>query len=220
MLNKLSVVIVSAAFMASAGAALAVTVDAPAGMIGSDSLNGEDAYLWTVASGSVVPAGQTLSSVTVNFDNIAETVAGAGNDITIDVGSFVNMAVDKSSVASAGNYGTVVDNDALGDAFQGNINAGDAIRLATMDFTTLNDPQSLSITLSSSQLTTLQDYMSAGAWGLEIDPDCHFNVGGISVTYTTGPRTVPDNGSTLMLLGGCFVGLMMWQRRFAEKQVC
>ena len=211
-------------FVASLNFAQATTINAPSGLIGTGALNGNYAYLWTVASGNLASSGQTVNSVTVTFNNIVETITGSGNDITIDVGSFVNMAVDKSYVPAVGSYSgnAISDGDATGDAFQANITAGDAVRLGMMSFSSTYVSQNLSVTLTGSELSALQGYMNAGAWGLEIDPDCHFNVGSISLSYTTTGTNlgVPDSASTLGLLGFCFAGLFFFRRQLCAKQVC
>jgi len=219
--KKLLLSITLGALIASLNSASATTINAPSALIGTDTLSGDYAYLWTVASGNLASSGQTVNSVTVTFNNITEIIAGNGNDITIDVGSFVNMAVDKSYVPTVGNYNVVSDGDAVGDAFQGNITAGDAVQLGMMSFSSLNVPQSLSVTLSASELSALQTYMNAGAWGLEFDPDCHFNVGSISLSYTTTGTNlgVPDSASTFGLLGFCFAGLFFFRRQLCAKQV-
>jgi hypothetical protein len=213
-------VLVIGALPLSWNSAWATNINAPSGLIGSGALNGEYAYLWTIASGNLVPAGKLMGTVTVTFNNIAETLRGNGNDITIDLGSFVGMKVGQSSVPSAGHIGQVYDGDAKGDAFQANINAGKAVRLGTMNFAHLNVPQSLSITLNSSEESALSGYMSKGAWGLEIDPDCHFSVGSISFSYGFLPsdRLVPDSVTTLFLLGGCFAAIACFPRREYARQ--
>lgn len=210
---------ISATLMAFAGPAFALTINAPSGLTGTGAFNGDDAYLWAVAPGGEDLQGQTVTSATVSFNNIVQTVAGNGNDITIDAGSFVNMPAGQSSVPTVGNFSTITDNDALGDAFQANITAGIAERLATMSFTSLNDPQSLSITLSASELTALEGYNAEGIWGLEIDPDCHFNVGSISISVATSPNSVPDGGSTMAMLGVSLIGLGTLCKRLGGSKV-
>ena len=219
-MNRWLLVLAIGALPVSWNVARATNINAPSGLTGSGALNGEYAYLWTVGSGNLVPLGQTLGSVTVTFNNIAETLRGNGNDITIDLGSFVGMKVGQSSVPTVGHYGQIHDGDARGDAFQANINAGKAVRLGTMNFAHLNVPQSLSITLTASEESALSSYMSKGAWGLEIDPDCHFSVGSICLSYGFEPssRIVPDRTTTLFLLGACFAVMACFPRRVYAYQ--
>jgi len=56
-------------------------------------------------------------------------------------------------------------------------------------------------------LAALDGYMADGAWGLEIDPDCHFDVGSISISYDVSTGSVPDGGSTMAMLGVSLIGL-------------
>lgn len=189
--------------------AQATTISAPAGLIGTGTLDGTYAYLW-----SVPVTAQNIVSASITFTSIKETAGGNGNSISVDFGSFVGIG----TVPTAGNYSTKTDNDALGDAFQANVNSGKAVRLGTELFPSLNVSHTWTYVFSTAQLLTLNTYIATGNWGFEIDPDCHFNVGGIQFDYTTQTITnkvsVPDYVTTFGLLGVSFLGLVMLRRKF------
>jgi len=190
--------------------AQATTINAPSGMIGTGALVGTYAYLWSV------PLNQDVTSASITFSGITETLSGNGNDISVDVGSFIGMAVGQSSAPTSGNYSTIYDGDALGDAFKANTTGStpSATYLGTEKFPSLNVSQSWIFSIDAA---TLNNYINAGNWGFEIDPDCHFNVTGITFTYTTATVTnktsVPDNSTTAALLGLAFLGMMAVRRK-------
>ena len=65
------------------------------------------------------------------------------------------------------------------------------------------------------QLAALQSYIAHGgdiAFGL--DPDCHFFNDGVKFTMTT--MSVPDGGTTAVLLGLTMVGLCFARRQFSH----
>jgi len=193
--------------------AQASTISAPSGMIGTGALIGTYAYLWSV------PLNQDVTSASITFSSVTETLSGNGNDISVDVGSFIGMAVDQSKAPTSGNYSTVTDNDAPGDAFAANTTGVDptAINLGTQLFPKLNVAETWTYTFTAAQLVALNSYINAGNWGFEIDPDCHFTVGGITFNYTPATvvtkTSVPDHATTAGLLGLTFVGLMAFRRK-------
>jgi hypothetical protein len=193
--------------------AQATTINAPSGMVGSNVLVGTYAYLWSV------PLNQAVTGASITFSSVTETASGNGNDISVDVGSFIGMTVGQSSAPASGNYSILTDNDAKGDAFAANTTGlkPTAINLGTEPFPTLNVAETWAYTFSAAQLLALNTYISAGNWGFEIDPDCHFNVGGITFTYTTGvtnKTSVPDHSTTAVLLGLTLLGLLAVRRKF------
>ena len=193
--------------------AQATTISAPSGMIGTSALIGTYAYLWSV------PLDQDVTSASITFTAVTETHSGNGNDISVDVGSFIGMAVDQSKAPTSGNYSKITDNDAKGDAFAANTTGikPTAINLGTEPFPSLNVAQTWTYTFTAAQLLALNSYISAGNWGFEIDPDCYFTVGGITFNYTTETNKsigVPDNSTTAILLGLAFFGLFAFRRKF------
>lgn len=197
--------------------ATSIDVNAPSGLIGKNALNANYAYLWTAPV-----AAQDFTSATITFTGVVRTGSGKGNDISVDIGNFLGMPVGQSSVPTSGGLGSIKDKDAMGDAFNANVVANDAIHLGTQLFTSKKTPQSWSYTFTGAQLEALNNYIAAGNWGFEIDADGKFSVGGISFSYTTEitdtkpvgvVATVPDSMTTFGLLGASLLVLIVGRRK-------
>jgi hypothetical protein len=77
-------------------------------------------------------------------------------------------------------------------------------------------PVTFTYNFTAAQLLALQSYIANGgdiAFGL--DPDCHFFNDGVTFKITT----VPDTGTTAILLGGAFVVLVCAQRKVAMHRL-
>ena len=198
--------------IAEANVALAsFTIDVPSGMKGANALDGTYAYVWTVASGPLV-AGQTVDSASITFSNIKLTATGSGNDISYDLGRvFTGMSAKPATLPAPGSFGTYQDNDASGDAFAGNIPAN-ADHLGTKNLT-LNTLTSWTYTFSANDLSALNSYASQGSWGFLIDPDCHFDVGDITFTYTTVPEPSTFIAGALLAIPFGLQGARCWRNR-------
>jgi hypothetical protein len=131
------------------------------------------------------------------------------------------MSVGQSSAPNSGGLGHIKDNSAATDAFSANVTADKAVSLGTQLFSSKKTPQTWSYTFTKSQLDALNSYIAAGNWGLEIDPDGKFSVGGITFSYTTAitgtspaaiVASVPDTMTTLGLLGASVLGLLAVRR--------
>jgi hypothetical protein len=197
--------------------AQATTIDAPSGLIGKNALNANYAYLWTAPV-----AAQDITSATITFTGVVRTGSGKGNDISVDIGSFLSMSVGQSSVPTSGGLGSIKDKDAAGDAFNANVTADKAVHLGTQFFASKKTPQTWTYTFTASQLDALNSYITAGNWGFEIDPDGKFSVGGIAFNYTTSiaenkpvatVESVPDSMATFGLLAASFLVLLTVRRR-------
>ena len=174
-------------------------------------MNGTYAYTWTVASEALV-SGQTVDSASITFTSIILTSTKSGS-LCFDLGRvFETMGAKPSPLPTPGNYGTYTDNDASGDAFSGNVTAGNADHLGTQ-ILQQNTAATWTYTFTSADLTALNSYAGLGSWGFLIDPDCSFNVGGITFNYTTTTNRTPDGGTTAMLLGAAMMGLGWAKRR-------
>jgi hypothetical protein len=204
--------------------AQATSISAPGGMVGTSILDGTYSYLWSVPLS--YNSSVTINSASITFSGIVLTATGSGNDISCDFGSFVGISgvtlagatTTIGTAPTAGNYTTVKDNDTLGDSFAALTTGGSpkSVHLGTQAYTLNASPLTTTYTFTAAQLASLNTYISQGNWGFEIDPDCHFTVGGISFSYTTTSTnitTVPDGAMTAGLLGLSFIGLVAFRRK-------
>ena len=208
--RQLVLAVLAASALGLVTEARAASINAPSGMIGTGALNGTYAYTWTVASGALV-SGQTVDSASITFSNIKLTSTQNGW-LYFDLGRVLKgMVAEPSTLPTPGNYGTYTDNDASGDAFKLNapVNA-DLLNSSQPVSLTKNVAQSWTYTFTSAALNT---YAGLGSWGFLIDPDCSFDVGGITFNYTTTTNCTPDGGTTAMLLGAAMLGLGWAKRR-------
>jgi len=216
MISMMKTIIITATLLSISGYALATTIGAPSGMIGTGALNGTYAYTWTVASGPLV-SGSIVDSASLTFTSIKLTSSGSGNVLSYDLGRvFSGMAAGPGTLPTPGHYGTYTDNDASGDAFNQNVVNGNAVHLRTQNLT-YGVSTNWSYTFTAADLNSLNNYASLGSWGFLLDPDCSFNVGAINFTYTTKPNggggSVPDGGVTAILFGAVITGLGWAKRR-------
>lgn len=89
--------------------------------------------------------------------------------------------------------------------------------------------ENFTFSLNNILLAVLTQYITNGHtqgsnyadFGLGFDPDCHFYNDGVSFKVTTArippPPPVPDNGTTLALLGSALVGLAAVRRKAARR---
>ena len=211
-MKKLTII---AGLVTICGFAQATTINAPSTLVGANVLQGQDAYAWGISP--VVPTGQQVTSATLTFSSVTLTASGnsAGNGY---------LYTDLLNLSTTG-VATYVDNDAPGDYFAGlsqftGANSSKLSSLGSAFFTSVGTTLNLTYTLTSAQLISLNAYLAAGGLSIGIDPDCHYSVGGLSFTYTTGtggiPHTpVPDMATTAYLLGASLLGLEVLRRKFA-----
>lgn len=95
---------------------------------------------------------------------------------------------------------------------------GDPGTYTTLTGTT---PHTVVITLTAANIALLDSYLSADSGttpgtgndvGLGFGPDCHFYDSGVTLSITTGSSAVPDNGSTLLVLGCGLLALVGFRR--------
>jgi hypothetical protein len=187
----------------------ATTVNAPSSLVGANSLYGEDYYTWGI--GITLTAGQSITSAAIDWSNVKLTAAGTTASILYT--DLVNS--QKSGVT------TYVDNDAAGDAlatkFPGNYTSVGSQAFASVG----TSYATLDYVLNATQLAALNSYLTSGKgmFCIGIDPDCHYNVGGLSFIYTVGSppslRLVPDTATTALLLIIGLAGVEIFRRKFA-----
>ncbi len=193
------------------GLAQATTINAPASLVGTSALSGNNAYAWNITT-VVVPTGQQVDSATITFSNIKLTSANSSG-----IGYLYTDLLSLRSTSLA--VSTYTDGDAAGDFFtaQPYFNSS----LGTTIFSSVGTTLSWSFSLNSAQLLTLNTYIAAGGFSFGMDADCYYNVGALSFSYTTATTTVPHGGvpdaaTTAYLLGASLLGLEVLRRKLAS----
>jgi hypothetical protein len=188
----------AAAALTSVLSASAVTfTPSPADL---SDLDHHDATVWGISW--TLPSNQDVTGATLTFKNIYDWQAGERDQLTMHLldnpAQGVHVFVDNTSDTDFTDYfagqGTLLA--VWSDAF------GGAPRNPTFD---------LVITFTASQVTALKNYLATAPttsggvttanFGFGFDPDCHYYNDGVIFEITTTTKTVPDNGSSLALLG-------------------
>lgn len=176
-------------------------INAPTSLIGTNALNGSDAYEWGLSLGK----GTQVTSAEIDFTSIKLTASGnsAGTGL---------LWIDLLKSNHTG-LATAVDNDALGDYWSTVFSGANITSFGSKSFASVGTSLTWSIILNSAQLVALNSYLAAnaGVFNIGLDPDCHYNVGGLDFKYTT---SVPDAAMTVLLLGASLLGLEVLRRRF------
>ena len=174
-------------------------------------LDHHSAYTWRIDNINL--GGATITGASLTFTNIANWDANP-NILFIhlfDTAKYsgVHSFIDASGVPVPNNQ--MVDNFAS-PMLSSNplIAAGTANTFLTSKSFTMT-PTTFTYNFTAAQLVALQSYIVHGgniAFGL--DPDCHFFNDGVKFTMS-----VPDGGTTAVLLGLAVVGICFARRHFA-----
>lgn len=180
------------------------TINAPSSLIGYESLNGQDAYSWNVDPH--LSAGQDITAATITFSDVTLNVAGSTGHGYLYTDLLNSQAPGLT---------TRTDNDAPGDYWATQFSGKNIDPLGTEYFSKVGKTLSWSYVLDGAELTELNSYLAHGSFNIGIDPDCHFSVGCIDITYDVGCDThsVPDATTTLFLLGSSLLGLEVVRRK-------
>lgn len=192
----------------------ATTITAPSSLIGAGALEGNNAYSWGISI--AVPSGQQVTSAEIDFSSIKLTASGNSDGTGTLYTDLLN--------SKATGVTTAYDGDAAGDYWASHTAAGTLTSIGTQFFSAVGTTLTWSYVLTAAQLTTLNSILTAngGIFNIAIDPDCHFDVGGISLTYTTGGtshNTVPDVATTAFLLALGLAGLEVCRRQFVTAKM-
>jgi hypothetical protein len=192
------------------GLVQATTINAPSSLVGSQALDGNNAYSWGIsiplASGQVVATAEIdFTSLTLNSVLQGRTTGTLWTDLL------------KSSATGVNGVTTASDGDAIGDYWGTQFSGANIVNLGSKTLN-LGATASWSYILTSSQINSLNSFLSAnsGVFNIGIDPDCHWSVGGISFIYTTTTRTVPDATTTAFLLLLGLAALEVCRRHIAS----
>jgi len=203
-MKKISIFAILAAACSIAGA---TTVNVPSSLTGSDALAGQNAYSWGIPI--TLGAGQSVASASISFQNITLTAANSSGKGYL----YTDLLND-----SATGVHTFTDNDAPGDYFATKYSSPNIVSLGTEVFRSVGTTLSWTYTLTSTQLASLNEFLTSGVFNIGFDPDCHYTVGCISFNYSTTPpppTNVPDMAVTAYLLGLGLLALEVSRRKLA-----
>jgi hypothetical protein len=202
--------LLSTAIVGTTGLVQATTITAPSSLIGSDTLQGVDAYSWGI--NIAVPSGQEVTSAQINFTSIDLTASGNSQG----TGTIYTDLLNSKNTGLT----TAYDGDAAGDYWATQFSGANISSLGSKFFQSVGTTLTWSIVLNSTELDALNSYLTAnnGVFNIGIDPDCHYNVGNITFSYNEGgiPTTfnhVPDAATTAFLLVFGLAGLELFRRR-------
>ena len=189
------------------GVVHANTISAPSTLVGTGALNGNNAYSWGISI--AVPTGQVVSSAQIDFTSVTLTAANASGTgyLYTDLLNSQNPGVTTAS-----------DGDAAGDYWGTKFSGANITQLGTKFFASVGTTLTWSYVLSAPQLAALNSYLTAGSFNIGIDPDCHYNVGGLSFTYTLGNKNVPDVATTAGLMVLALAAVEVFRRQFVSAK--
>ena len=166
----------------------------------------------------LVPAGQTITSATLSFSKIW--------DWQVEPDALFIHLLDTAPVGVT----AWTDNEGGGDFFESP--TFKSLNIASVKIGQWSDPnggdptkaQNVSFTFNTAQLTALQGYINSvgpSGWarfGLGFDPDCHYFNSGVTFTITTQGTSVPEGGSTalLLILAAGSIGIL--RRKFGVEK--
>jgi hypothetical protein len=170
------------------------------------TISGPNSYIYnTVAA---LDPTQNYLSATLSFSGVKLTATGGDNTLNYDL---LNVNTATTHFADTG---TSTQTEGQ-DWFEHNSYNYDKIGASAKVFS-LNQTQSWNETFSSTALADLlSDIKTFGSFDLGIDPNCTYNVGTITLTFTTTKKNIstPDQSMTVVLLGLSFVGLLALRRK-------
>ncbi len=165
-----------------------------------DGLDHGKYYRWGI--NFTIPEGQKITGASLFFDDIRNS-DNSNNDLWITL-----LKLGPSNSVTVHN-----DNNSFNN-FNNAINKGNGILLYHYEDLS-NTAQDITFTFDYSQLTTLNDYLSDGNFGIGFDPDCHFYNSGISLTIETSPVPIP---ASIFLLAPALLGVVGFSRKRNIRQ--
>jgi len=167
---------------------------------GLGTMDGTYAYQWGI--NWTVPTGNEITAASLNYTTVKLTSYGKNKP-----GILWSNLLNTSGGSGTTGVATYTDSDVGTDYW------GSTGFIGKELFPTLNVAHNLAYTLD---LPTLDAYATDGHFAIGIDPDCYYKDSSIvlSITYDKSmtPASVPDGGSTVLLLGLALPLLHMFRR--------
>jgi hypothetical protein len=182
-----------------------------------NDLDHHSAYTWRIDNINL--AGGTITGASLTFKNIANWDPNP-NMLFMHLFDTAKYSGVQSFIDATG---APVPQNQIADNFAAPLLASNPLIASGTGNTYLTQqsftmtPTTFTYNFTAAQLLALQSYIAHGgdiAFGL--DPDCHFFNDGVTFKITT---TVPDTGTTAILLGGVFVVLACAQRKVAMQRL-
>ena len=193
-----------------ANLALANSVSLPTG----SSISGNNAYLYKVTAADLgLTSGESISDVSLNFNSILLTTYGQ-NTFHADL---INAGYSSHTYSDSDNSSDYFTTSSFTGSHPASLDPIGERTDLTHGVSKTWSWDNTDITGYSTFLTDLNyDLANYGAFDIGIDPDCNYNVGSITFTYTVStPVSVPDTATTAGLLGMSFLGLLVFRRKLA-----
>lgn len=170
-------------------------------------------YFYTWGLNLALPQGEKITSATLSFTKIW--------DWKVETDALFIHLLDTAPLG----VNTWTDNEGGGDFFISP--SFKSLGIAETKIGQWSDPyggtaskaQNVTFTFSLAQLTALQGYISnatPSGWAqfaFGFDPDCHYYNSGVQFTITTTKLSVPETGSTMLLMGVALGSLVLIRRR-------
>ena len=174
-------------------------------VLSSATLNGT--YAYTDGIGISLTASQSITAAEIDWNNVKLTSSGTGKLYT----DLIN-----STTTGLKSY---TDNDSAGDYLTTIFSAANITSMGTATFVS-GTALTFSYILNTTQLAALNSYLTSGGgvFNIGFDQDCTYTVGGLSFIYTVGSQkqgSVPDGGTTALLMIVGLAGVEMFRRKFA-----
>ena len=180
---------------------------------GGTVLSGGNDYIYQ----ETVAAGTQITGATISLNGIdltANSSPGINNVFYYDVVTAQQaQAITKHTVTEA-NYPTpgtdYFTTHSLGQQ------VGSSLQVyPNAPYFPLNKPTTWSTSITGAALTLLESEFLTGTFDIGFDPNCPYNIGSITLSWTTATKVqpAPDQAATAVLLGLSFVGLLAFRRK-------